>query len=112
MFTFEKVVYISHPQQNKEENKKDIEEIIIKLTQKYDKYLFLSPVHAFGFLYDIVDYYQGLNMCISLLNISDEMWVYGDYQNSIGCNFEIQYCKEHGISYSIKTGHTEGGDNI
>ncbi len=51
-------------------------------------------------------------MCISLLNISDEMWVYGDYQNSIGCNFEIQYCKEHGISYSIKAGHTEGGDNI
>lgn len=51
-------------------------------------------------------------MCISLLNISDEMWVYGDYQNSIGCNFEIQYCKERGISYSIKAGHTEGGDNI
>lgn len=49
-------------------------------------------------------------MCISLLNISDEMWVYGDYQNSIGCNFEIQYCKEHGIPYLIKTNSMRGGD--
>lgn len=111
MAVFEKVIYISHPQQNKEKNKKDIEEIIIELSKKYDKYLFLSPVHAFGFLYDIVDYYNGLDMCLSLLNIADEMWVYGDYQSSIGCNFEIQYCEEHSIPYLIKANNIERGDN-
>jgi hypothetical protein len=37
-----------------------------------------------------------------LLEKSDEMWVYGDWKNSKGCNMEIEYCKKFGIPFEIK----------
>ncbi len=44
-------------------------------------------------------------MCLWLLedNKCDEMWVFGDYKNSVGCTGEIAYCKNHGIPYKIFT---------
>ncbi len=91
--TYEKVIYISHPFQGKQENLDSIQAIILDLLKQYPTYLFISPVHAFGFEYKELDYQRGLNECLWLMLKADEVWVYGDYENSTGCQREIELCK-------------------
>ena len=78
-----------------------VEDLIKKLVNEYPDYLFVSPIHSFSFLYNSVDYTTGLNMCLWLLKQCDEMWVFGDYQESVGCMSEIAYCQNHSIPYKI-----------
>jgi len=105
------LIYISHIYQNKEENKQEVERIIKSLIANDKKYLpehkkitYVSPVHCYGFLYEEVEYEEGLKMCIELLKHCDMMLVYGDYQNSVGCKAEIKYCDDNGIPYEIIKG--------
>lgn len=97
-----KIIYVSHPFGNKKENVKNIEYIIRHEQKSFPKYIFFSPVHCFGFLYEDVSYQEGLNMCLTMLDKCDEMWVFGDIRNSVGCQAEVQYCKEHKIPYLLK----------
>lgn len=92
-------IYISHPFQNKPENKAKIEEIIKDLVKRYPEHTYISPVHTFGFLYDDVPYQQGIDMCINLLKLCDIMYVYGDYKNSKGCTCEIEWCQNNHKPY-------------
>ena len=98
---YKSIVYISHPFQNNPENVKKIEDIIKGLHKCFPSYLFISPVHAFGFLYNSTTYEQGLYMTLFLLETcADEMWVFGeDWRNSTGVKAEIEYCKKHNIPY-------------
>lgn len=103
------LIYVSHIYQNKEENKQEVEGIIKNLIANDKKYLpehkkitYVSPIHAYGFLYEETEYEEGLNMCLDLLNKCDLMLVFGDYQNSVGCKAEIEFCEENGIPYIIK----------
>ena len=100
---YENIVYISHPFQNNPKNVKEIEYIINTLYKYFPDYLFISPVHAFGWLYDNTAYKEGLNMTLFLLETcADEMWVFGeDWENSTGVKAEIDYCKRRNINYSI-----------
>lgn len=99
MKNFDKVIYISHPFGGFKKNKYNIEQIIVRLLKKYPNYMFISAVHAFGFLYDEVDYDTGMAYCLKLLDISDEMWLYGDYKDCKGCIIEVQYCIDNNILY-------------
>lgn len=98
---YKSIVYISHPFQNNPENVKEIEDIIKGLHKLFPNYLFISPVHAFGFLYNSTTYEQGLYMTLFLLETcADEMWVFGeDWRNSTGVKAEIEYCKKRNIPY-------------
>lgn len=100
---YKSIVYISHPFQNNPENVKEIEDIIKGLRRLFPDYLFISPVHAFGFLYNSTTYEQGLYMTLFLLETcADEMWVFGeDWRNSAGVKAEIEYCKKRNIPYYI-----------
>ena len=100
---YKSIVYISHPFQNNPENVKEIEDIIKGLRRLFPDYLFISPVHAFGFLYNSTTYEQGLYMTLFLLETcADEMWVFGeDWRNSTGVKAEIEYCKKRNIPYYI-----------
>jgi hypothetical protein len=53
-------------------------------------------------MYDDFSYKRGLDMCLDLLNMCDEMQVYGDWEHSQGCKAEIAYCLEKEIPYEIK----------
>ncbi len=97
-----KFIYVSHPFQNKPENVKDIERYITIWERIHQSYVFVSPVHCFGFMYEKMSYEDGLNWCLQLLSVCDEMWVCGDYENSTGCCAEIDFCKNHYIPYSFK----------
>lgn len=98
---YESVIYISHPYGGDHDNKKMIGNFILELQKIYPNFLFISPVHSFSFAYHYVPYQQGLDMCLWLLEKCDEMWVFGEYQSSIGCMSEIAYCKNHNIYYQI-----------
>ncbi len=95
------LIYVSHPYSAKEENKQKVEVIVRKLAKEHPKHTFLSPVHAVGFMYDDFDYETGLNMCLELLKRCDIMYVYGDWENSVGCKAEIKFAEENGILYKI-----------
>lgn len=95
-----KIIYISHPYSGLEENKNKVSSIVLSLMNKYPNYLFISPIHAFGFAYNDLSYEKGLDYCLKTLKLSDEMWVFGDYENSIGCNKEIEYCRNNNIPYT------------
>ena len=96
------LVYISHPFGNDFDNMTYVEDIIKELSKENPDNVYISPIHAFGFLYDCTLYEQGLNMCLELLDRCDEMLVYGDYENSRGCIAEIEYCEDNQIPYIIK----------
>lgn len=92
-----KLIYISHPYGGDEANANKIANIIRELNQKDCTKTYVSPVHTFGFLYDEVSYDDGLKMCIDLLSVCDEMWVFGEFESSRGCKAEITYCNQQGI---------------
>lgn len=96
------IIYISHPYQNKKENKIKIENIIKELVKEHPEHTFISPVHTFGFMYEDVEYEVGLGMCLKLLNRCDYMLVFGDWENSRGCKAEIEYARVRRIPYQIK----------
>lgn len=98
---YDKVVYVSHPFQNKLYNTIMIEETVKALSLANPNNLYICPVLLFGFMYEDVDYETGLRMSMYLLNFCDEMQVYGDYKNSVGCQREIEYCKTFNISVEI-----------
>lgn len=100
---YKSIIYISHPYQGKYRNIKAIEKIIKSLRKEYPNYLFISPVHSFGWLYNETEYQEGLDMTLFLLETcADEMWVFGeDWQKSRGVKSEIEYCEEHNIPYKI-----------
>lgn len=99
MVEYKTVVYISHPYSGKYENEVAVAEIITKLSKKYPGYLFVSPIHAFSFAYKNVDYDTGMKMCLWLLDRADEMWLFGDWEKSIGCQRERQFCMDFEIPF-------------
>lgn len=99
---FESIVYISHPYGGEKENENKVAGIILELRKKHPDYLFISPIHCFSYEYQISDYETGISYCLWLLEKCDEMWVFGDWKSSKGCNMEIEYCNMHGIPYEIK----------
>ncbi len=95
------IVYISHPYGGKCENRHAVADLFRKLQEKYPNTLFLSPIHAFAPIYHTVSYEDGLNRCLWLLDQCTEMWVFGDYKNSVGCKAEIEYCRKNYIPFQV-----------
>lgn len=99
-----RIVYISHPYSGNDGNKEKVANIIRGLQKEFPKDIFISPIHAFGFLYKEVDYDIGLEMCLALMEICTEVRVFGNYWESVGCMAEIKRAKELGIdTYIYKT---------
>ena len=103
------MIYLSHPYGGREANRKAVEAIAERLAQKDRANVYVSPIHAFGYLYDQVDYFHGLSMCIELLSRCDRMLVFGDWKHSVGCRAEMEYSKAHGIPVALYGGDGEGG---
>lgn len=97
--TYDKIVYLCHGYGGSVENLNDITSKLKRFTKLHPNYLFISPVNMYNELYDIVDYNEGLDMCLYLLTtIATEMWVCDiNYNESTGCKAEIEVCKERGI---------------
>lgn len=86
-----KKCYIAHPLRlgDLEENRAKVSEICRKLPKDI---LPLSPIH--NFIYQNPHEYNathGMQLCFSLLALADELWVYGDYKKSEGCQAEMAF---------------------
>jgi hypothetical protein len=95
------LIYISHPYGGQEENKQEVEKIIRRLTLLYPEHTYVSPIHCFGFMYDLVQYETGLDMCLELLSKCDKMLVFSDWKSSRGCTAEVLFAEMHMIPYEI-----------
>jgi len=85
-----KRVYIVHPFQGKEENKKKIEDVCKLLADL--GHVPISPVHAFSFLDDNIpkEREKALELCVNLLAVCDVACVCGDWVRSKGCRKEVE----------------------
>jgi len=92
-------IYISHAYGGKEQNKKEVEQIIRRLIKQYPDDCFISPIHAFGWAYDI-DYDTGMGWCLNLLDACHEMWIFGEH--SEGVRREIAHCRANMIPHTVK----------
>ena len=98
------MIYIAHPYGGLEENKKEVEKIIEKLVEINSEHTYISPIHAFGFLYSKVDYDLGMDFCFDLLTMCDKVYFFGDIKSSKGCMMELELCKKLHMPHKIFTG--------
>lgn len=104
-FGFSKVVYLCHPYGGKKQNAEELMMCRRMLTEMHPDWLIIDPIAAFGHLYYVTSYNQGLNMTMFLLSmLADEMIVCSDkYQESKGCMTEIEFCKKYNIPITYTT---------
>jgi hypothetical protein len=96
-----KRVFISHPyKDDPERNKKRVDNICRELAEKGD-ILPISPLHLFSFMEDDDSREEILQVCFRLIDICDEVWVYGD---SDGCRKERAYALSQGKRVIDKCG--------
>lgn len=89
------MIYCSHKYGGLEENKR-ICEAKVKALQLADlENTYVSPIHALGFMYDVVSYEQGMELCIDLLSVCDKMVVISEA--SKGVKIEIEQAEKMGI---------------
>lgn len=92
-----KLVYICHEFGGKRENADKVAMLIKKLIDAFPDICFLSPIHSLGFFYQDVSYEKGMEYCLTLLDMCDECWTFGNKSMSAGCVIEKEYCKKHKI---------------
>ena len=91
-------IYIAHPFGGLQENKERVEDIIIDLVKINEDIVYISPIHMFGYAYDLVSWEQGMEWCLEMLDGCDCLVLASDEWNSSkGCNVEFQFAKDKGI---------------
>lgn len=96
-----KLIYIAHPFQGKQENVDKVQQIILKLLKRYPNVTYYSPLHATGFFYFEVSYEEGMEHCFEALSRCDELWLTGNWKDSVGCNLEIEFAKKNRIPIKV-----------
>lgn len=94
-----KKVYIAHRYENKEENKLNVEHIMMDLLKFNSRdYAYVSPIHNYGFLYNEMDYMEGIKVCLNLLSTCDILLLCGDdWNKSKGVGYEIDFARKNNI---------------
>ena len=77
------MIYCSHKYGGSEENKCICEEKVKALQLADLENTYISPIHALGFLYDVVSYEQGMELCIDLLSVCDKMVVLSEHSKGV-----------------------------
>ena len=92
-----KKVYFAHPFEGNEVNLKKVERVIKNYVKENPEVIPVSPLHAFGYLYNEVDYTTGLGWCLALLKTCDVLVLSGEWRGSMGCTVERQIAEWNGI---------------
>jgi hypothetical protein len=102
-----KKIYIAHPLLGDMDRKKTnlsipfdnmnkVDRICRAVVEAHDDILPLSPIHMFSF-FNIFERERPLTCCMAVLEMADELWVFGDWQASEGCKMEISFAEAAGI---------------
>lgn len=109
-------VYIAHPLRGErldiaviERNVARVTEICRRAAEEHPNVLLLSPIHAFDFVSPLGPQEWVMRQCLALLDIADELWVFGDWERSEGCRMEVERARETGKLIVFEDGTVEGG---
>ena len=92
-----KRVFVSHPcRGNILENRKKADKICKYIIKK--GYIPISPLHLFSCYQDDRDRKDIVRVCYELINICDEVWIYGDTD---GCRKEEKYARMMGKKVKV-----------
>ena len=96
-----KKVYIAHPLRGAE-RKKNVQEttqICQKITELFPEILPVSPIHAFSFLDGggAEGEKKALALCLETVKQCNELWLFGEWWNSSGCQSEWAIANGAGI---------------
>lgn len=83
-----KLIYVAHPYGGAKENKESVGNIVREFYQMFPRDIFISPIHAFGFMYEDVDYKTGLFYCLNMLKQCDLLIMCPGWEESRGCMAE------------------------
>lgn len=89
------LIYCAHKYGGDEANKASVEAKIKELQTTYPTDTYISPIHAFGFLYEDIPYDVGLDLCLSLLARCDALLVLSE--ESEGVRREIAFARLNNI---------------
>lgn len=95
-----KKVYVAHPYGGKDENRQLVEKIILGLILLNNDTVYISPIHALGYLYEALTYDEGMEHCYALLKNCQELLLCEGWEYSEGCNLEYKYATDHNIPIS------------
>lgn len=96
------MIYCTHKYGGKKENKASVEAKIRKLQMNDPDNTYVSPIHAFGFMYRDTSYDRGVEMCLSLLARCDALLILSE--ESEGVSREITYAMLNGIPIYTERG--------
>ena len=99
-----RLIYLAHPFGGKQENIEKVQKIITGLIWQMPDHTFYSPLHATGFLYDKLNYIDGMEHCFEALSRCDELGLCEGWKDSQGCNMEYGFAKAKGIPVEFITG--------
>ncbi|WP_299079489.1 DUF4406 domain-containing protein [uncultured Fretibacterium sp.] len=109
-------VYIAHPLRGErldiaevERNISHVTEICRRVAEEHPDVLILSPIHAFDFVSPLGPQDWVMRQCLALLDVADELWVFGDWERSEGCRMEVEHARETGKLILFEDGRVEGG---
>lgn len=88
-------VYVAHPFGGREAEKCDVESMVKRLANAHPDTLYISPIHAVGYLYADVPYLVGMDYCFALLACCDKLILTGDWRASRGCQLEKAWAEQH-----------------
>jgi len=103
-----KKIYVAHKYQGKKSNKEAITHICQYLAKR--GFMPISPVHSFSYLNDNIpeERAKAMRFCDELIEVSDCVFFFGDYETSEGCRREMDLAKQLFKPFFIVTGWFEG----
>lgn len=99
-----KLIYLSHPFGNEKSNYDEITSIMVHLYNNdkfFEQFCIISPVHAYGVMYEEMEYDRGLQVCMDIMDYVHIVLIIGDWQSSKGCVGEHKMAVEKNIPYVI-----------
>ncbi len=92
-----KKVFISHPfRGDPEGNMAKVSHICKLIALSCPEVIPISPLHSLSFLNDEESREYSLAWCREVIGMCDEVWVYGDWEKSEGCQLEVEWARELG----------------
>jgi hypothetical protein len=100
-----KKVYIVHPLRGDvQTNEHHIAQLCRNIADTARGIVPISPVLSFSFFDPTTEPVKAMQFCLELLACCEEVWVYGDWWKSEGCQAEICFAGCRGKRISFKDG--------
>ena len=100
------LVYVAQPFGGDTNVYKVARRIMRDLIKNYPRAVFISPILQYGFMYEGVEYIEGLEICINLLRKCDGLLLLKGWQESRGCIAE--WAAARALSIPIYYGDDSG----